>query len=56
MFHTGRGPVPGTSASGMVPTKPRIASSKSSRFANGSVFAISAFAASVAGSGALGAT
>src|SRR6266581_7468224 len=55
MVDTGRGPLPGTSASGMVATKPRIASSKSSRLANGRVFAMSALAFSVAGSGALGA-
>jgi hypothetical protein len=55
-FHTGRGPVPGINASGMVPTKPRIASSKSCRLANGNVFAISALAFNVAGSGPLGAT
>jgi hypothetical protein len=40
----------------MVPTKPRIASSKSCRLANGNVFAISALAFNVAGSGPLGAT
>ncbi len=55
MFHTGRGPVPGTSASGVVAMKPRIASSKSSRLANGSVLAMSALALNVAGSGAFGA-
>src|SRR6478609_6574469 len=51
----GRCPVPGTSASGAVPTKPFRASSKSCRSSKGRVFAISALALSVAGSGALGA-
>ena len=51
----GRCPVPGTSASGTVPTKPFMASSKSCRSAKGRFFAISALALSVAGSGALGA-
>jgi hypothetical protein len=55
MLHAGRSPAPGTSASGTVPMKPRIASSKSRRSAKGSVFANSALAASVAGSGGLGA-
>ena len=51
----GRCPVPGTSASGTVPTKPFTASSKSCRSAKGRCFAISALASSVAASGALGA-
>src|SRR5262249_8317900 len=55
MLHTGRGPVPVTSASGVVPMKPRMASSKSCRSANGSVFVSSALAFSVAGSGPFGA-
>src|SRR3977135_226702 len=55
MLHTGRGPLPVTSASGVVPMKPRMASSKSCRSANGSVFANSALAFNVAGSGPLGA-
>src|SRR6266705_1953144 len=55
MFQTGRGPLPVTSASGVVPMKPRMASSKSCRSANGSVFANSALAFNVAGSGPLGA-
>ena len=55
MLHTGRGPVPVTSASGVVPMKPRIASSKSCRLANGSVFVNSALAFNVAGSGPFGA-
>src|SRR5712675_319743 len=55
MLHTGRGPLPVTSASGVVPMKPRMASSKSCRLANGRVFAMPALAFSVAGSGALGA-
>src|SRR5262249_4543175 len=55
MFQVGRGPVPGIRASGRVPTKPRIASSKSCRLAKDSVFASSALACMVAGSAALGA-
>ena len=55
MLHTGRGPLPVTSASGVVPMKPRMASSKSCRLANGSVFANSALAFNVAGSGPFGA-
>src|SRR5882724_340994 len=55
MLHTGRGPVPVTSASGVVPMKPRIASSKSCRFANGSVFVNSALAFNVASSAPFGA-
>src|SRR5215468_2399116 len=55
MLHTGRGPVPVTSASGVVPMKPRVASSKSCRSANGSVFVSSALAFNVAGSGSFGA-
>ncbi|MCY1363242.1 hypothetical protein D9M69_499960 [compost metagenome] len=56
MFQTGRGPLPLTRASGTVPMKPRIASSKSCLFAKGSAFAMSALAFSVTGSAALGAT
>src|SRR5580700_5005662 len=55
MLHTGRGPVPVTSASGVVRMKPRMASSKSCRSANGSVFVSSALAFNVAGSGRFGA-
>src|SRR5262244_3012795 len=56
MLHTGgRGPVPGTSASGTVPTKPFMASSKSWRSLKGRFFAISALALRVAGSGPLAA-
>src|SRR5690348_7651400 len=51
MLHTGRAPLPVTSASGVVPTKPRTASSKSCRSANGSVLVSSALAFNVAGSG-----
>src|SRR5258707_5684327 len=57
MLHTGgRWPVPGTSASGTVPTKPFMASSKSWRSAKGKLFAISVLALSVAGSGPFGTT
>src|SRR5262245_29673505 len=56
MLHTGgRGPVPGTSASGTVPTKPFMESSKSWRSLKGRFFAISALALRVAGSGPLAA-
>ena len=55
MLHTGRAPAPGTNASGVVPMKPRMASSKSCRLANGNVLASSALAFNVAGSAALGA-
>src|SRR3569833_1635379 len=51
MLHTGRGPLPDTSASGVVPMKPRMASSKSCRSPNGSVFVNAAFAFNVARSG-----
>src|SRR5690349_2545553 len=54
MLHTGRGPLPDTSASGVVPMKPRMASSKSCRSPKGSVFVNAAFAFNVAGSGLFG--